>query len=285
MSPMACMGPRIILSVFEEILGENSPVSTAKVSAEGVFGYGDPAIRGLGAYDLSNGVVGISSSGSGVSGTSTSGLGVSAVTSSTNLPALAAVSLANTNASAGLFIGDVSIIGALTVFDSPKSSAVLHPDGCHRLFYCLESTESWFEDFGEGTLVRGRARIKLNRDFALLMRTDKYHVFLTPYGNSEGLYVANRTRTGFEVREQRNGKSHAKFSYRIVAKRKDIRGQRLAKVKLPKIAHTGTRLQPLTVTRLRKSAKIFGYAPVRRPKLGIPRRSIRIPSRPATKFL
>jgi hypothetical protein len=36
------------------------------------------------------------------------------------------------------------------------------------------------------------------------------------------------------VREQQGGKSNLRFSYRIVAKRKDIDGERLAKITLPK---------------------------------------------------
>jgi hypothetical protein len=33
----------------------------------------------------------------------------------------------------------------------------------------------------------------------------EYHVFLTPDGDCEGLYVIARTATGFEVRELRHG--------------------------------------------------------------------------------
>ncbi len=37
-----------------------------------------------------------------------------------------------------------------------KSAAVPHPDGSHRLLYCVEAPEAWFEDFGEGTIGRGQ---------------------------------------------------------------------------------------------------------------------------------
>ena len=43
-------------------------------------------------------------------------------------------------------------------------------------------------------------------------------MFLTPLGDSQGLYVTNRTPTSFEVREQNGGKSNISFGYRIVAK-------------------------------------------------------------------
>ena len=96
-----------------------------------------------------------------------------------------------------MFRGDFTVIGGA------KSAAVPHPDGSHRRLYALESPESWFEDFGEAHLVDGKAQIKLDPDFAKLVKTDKYHVFLTSYADSYGLYVADRTDKGFEVRERR----------------------------------------------------------------------------------
>lgn len=50
---------------------------------------------------------------------------------------------------------------------------------------------------------------------------------------SNGFYVTNKIRKSFEVREQQRRKNSVVFSYRIVAKRKDISGPRLAKVTLP----------------------------------------------------
>jgi hypothetical protein len=101
--------------------------------------------------------------------------------------------------------------------------------------YSLESPESWFEDFGEGNLVSGKAEIVLDPEFARIVRTDKYHVFVTPNGDSHGLCVTKRNHKAFEVREQQGGKSNLTFSYRVVAKRNDVKGERLAKVTLPPI--------------------------------------------------
>ena len=58
-------------------------------------------------------------------------------------------------------------------------------------------------------------------------------VFLTPYGDSNGLYVAERSKQGFLVREQGGGTSRLKFAYRVVAKRKHANVERFRKVKLP----------------------------------------------------
>ncbi len=135
---------------------------------------------------------------------------------------------------AGSFSGDVQITGSLTVFGAaPKSAAVRTGKNEYRRLYSMESPESWFEDFGEGSLRSGRATIRIRKDFAPLIRTGDYHVFITPYGDCGGLFVANRTRAQFEVRELNGGKSNVRFSYRIVARRKDIPGKRLEKVKLP----------------------------------------------------
>src|SRR6266540_534737 len=114
-----------------------------------------------------------------------------------------------------------------------NNAAVPHPDGSHRLLYCQESPEPWFEDFGEAKLVGGKAEVKLDPDFAAVVHSDGYRVFLTAEGDSKGLYMAGKSSAGFEVRESQGGTSSLGFSYRAVAKRKDITGQRLAKVKLP----------------------------------------------------
>jgi hypothetical protein len=147
---------------------------------------------------------------------------------------------------AGLFNGPVHVNGSvgitealtvadLTVTGTNKSVAVPFPDGSHRRLYCMESPECWFEDFGEGKLRKGKAQIKLPRDFAAVIKTDSYHVFLTPYGRSNGLYVSKRTRQGFHVEEQGSGKSNVSFSFRIVGARKDVKAERFAKISLPKI--------------------------------------------------
>ena len=138
----------------------------------------------------------------------------------------------SSNFVAGLFLGHVVIEGDMMVH-GVKSAALAHPDGSHRLLYAIESPECWFEDFGTGKLIRGRGKVKLEPHFAAVVRTDKYHVFITPEGDSKGLYVTAKSKTGFEVREQQAGKSSLQFSYRIAAKRKDIPGERFKKVKLP----------------------------------------------------
>ncbi len=131
--------------------------------------------------------------------------------------------LNNNNAYAGYFDGNFVCVNGV------KSAAVPHPDRTHRLVYCMESPESWFEDFGTGQLVNGKAEVALDADFAAIVHADTYHLFLTPRGDCKGLYASAQTATGFSVRELQGGTSSLSFSYRVVAQRKDVRAARLAK--------------------------------------------------------
>ena len=51
-------------------------------------------------------------------------------------------------------------------------------------------------------------------------------MFVTPEGDCRGLYVHRKRSSSFEVRELAGGKSSIAFSYRIVGRRKDIKGDR-----------------------------------------------------------
>jgi hypothetical protein len=133
-------------------------------------------------------------------------------------------------AQAGFFAGDVVVNGHLSA--TTVSAVTKSADGSHRLLYCLESPDSWFEDFGFGRLTDGRARIQLDPDFAATVDTSGYHVFITEYDDNSGLFVTNRSNTGFEVRAK-TSVSGATFSYRVVAKRKDIAPTRFANATLP----------------------------------------------------
>jgi hypothetical protein len=90
----------------------------------------------------------------------------------------------------------------------------------------MESPEHWFEDFGSAKLSRGRAVVKLDANFANIIKRGDYRVFLTPEGDCQGLYIRRKSANRFEVRELMGGKSSIAFSYRIVGRRKDIKEHR-----------------------------------------------------------
>jgi hypothetical protein len=97
--------------------------------------------------------------------------------------------------------------------------------------YSVQSPESWMEDFGSGNLQSGSATITIDPAFAeTINASSSYHVFLTPNGDSKGLYIVAKTPTTFEVRESSGGTASISFDYRIVAKRRGLENQRLTDV-------------------------------------------------------
>ena len=127
------------------------------------------------------------------------------------------------------FLGNLFVTGQITA--GVKDAIVPFPDGSKRLLHCMESPEHWFEDFGSARLTRGRVTVKLDADFAKVVTLNGYRVFLTPEGDCQGLYVRSKRGTSFEVRELQGGTSNVAFSYRIVARRKDIKAHtRFAKI-------------------------------------------------------
>jgi hypothetical protein len=86
--------------------------------------------------------------------------------------------------------------------------------------YAVEAPENWFEDYGSEHLENGAATVTLDPTYAQTVNTGmEYHVFLTPSGDCNGLYVTNKTSNSFEVRELKGGHSNIAFDYRIIAKR------------------------------------------------------------------
>ena len=97
--------------------------------------------------------------------------------------------------------------------------------------YAVQSPESWMEDFGSGQLHIGSAVVTIEPALAETVSADAgYHVFLTPNGDSKGLYVTAKSATSFEVRESGGGTASLSFDYRIVAKRRGFEAQRLTDV-------------------------------------------------------
>ncbi len=128
--------------------------------------------------------------------------------------------------------GNLDISGNLTVAGG-KSARVKLQDGREVALYAVESPENWFEDFGTAQLQRGGAKVSLEPGFLQTVDATDYHVFITPNGDCRGLYIARKTRVGFEVRELGGGNSSIAFDYRIVAHRRGFENVRLQDVHLP----------------------------------------------------
>jgi len=133
-----------------------------------------------------------------------------------------------------VFYGDIY---GDTVATGSKSAAVPLSSGQMVKVYSQESPQVWFEDFGSAKLVGGVATVKLEAKFAQLVNTKKpYHVFITPNGDCHGLYVAQKGRNSFEVRELGGGNSNVEFDYRISALRKGYETVRLEPAVMPKVS-------------------------------------------------
>jgi hypothetical protein len=130
------------------------------------------------------------------------------------------------------FGGECSIDVSGNLFCTGTVAAVVKGQGGKKLgLYSMQSPENWIEDFGSGALTGGVATIRLEPHFAKTISGQAdYHVFLTPAGDCDGLYIANRTANSFEVRELRSGTSSVQFDYRIVAHRKGFESARLPDV-------------------------------------------------------
>ena len=234
-------------------------VSAASTISDGVYG---TSTRGTGIYGVSSSASGVYGEGDDKSGSGGAGVyalgentavGVFATTSGT---ASAIVGINDTDAGefaapAAMFITDstsaagqalvaggstqatqceIDNFGDLYCAGNISSGQVL-PDNRVVALYAVQSPENWFEDFGSGSLENGSASIQLEPTFRDTVNTSiDYHVFLTPRGECEGLYVATMTPTAFEVRELHHGKSSIAFDYRIVAKRNNYEHIRMEDV-------------------------------------------------------
>jgi hypothetical protein len=227
------------------VLGQNDEITPGACGVEGIAS-GPNSVGVLGkiaTYSTTNGtaVYGVNSSlytgsyagggGFGVLGLSQHGHGLVGGTNAPGAGGFVGSSNGVAGAWAGIFYGPVIVEGDFTVYGGAKSAAVPHPDGSHRRLYCVESPESWFEDFGKGQLTCGRADVTFDPDFAAMVNLDDYHVFVTGYGDYE-LTVTEQTSSGFQV-QAKDAASMNRFSWRVVAKRKDIAGPRFEPVTLP----------------------------------------------------
>jgi hypothetical protein len=97
--------------------------------------------------------------------------------------------------------------------------------------FSAKTTLPTVEDTGTAQLVGGTATIRLDPAFAASIDPHTpYRVFLTPGGDTHGLFVATKALNGFIVRETEGGHSTLSFDYRIVATALGQSGQRMAVV-------------------------------------------------------
>ncbi|SFW33530.1 Outer membrane protein OmpA [Chitinophaga sancti] len=117
-------------------------------------------------------------------------------------------------AAAGTFLGFATT--------GTKSTIVKDEAGTRRLLYCPEAPEVLFQDYGTGELTNGKAHIDLDKLLTQHILVDAKHplkVFIQLEGDCNGVFVTNKSATGFDVKELQNGASNVSFTWQIVASR------------------------------------------------------------------
>jgi hypothetical protein len=121
-------------------------------------------------------------------------------------------------------------------YDNTAAGAGLKGPTQHRVVsYAPTEAEPVREDNGSAQLINGVAHVRLDPAFANVIDTHKsYLVFITPEGNSHGLYVTDKTAAGFTAHENMGGTSTLAFDYRIVAKPFGVTAPRLPMLTMPR---------------------------------------------------
>lgn len=204
-------------------------------SNTGVYGSGTT----YGAY-------GITSTGKGVFGTSGSGQAVYASSSTGRAfegHTASGLGLYVTNASgnggdiAGSYVGVVARSNTFPlVVTNASGTNLFYVDGAGNVYYhgtlnhfasingaptvtaYAQSTAPAVEETGTARLVFGQATVPLSANFARSVDPRRgYQVFLTPGGETRGLYVLAKYAGGFMVREMGGGRGTLAFDYHVYA--------------------------------------------------------------------
>lgn len=253
--PVAAISALDNVSVYGENKGNGKGLFGDNMgTGAGVRGY---AARNTGVYGLNTRMTGISPPGTlgwgrgATYGTGTIGVGNSFTNYYTHMNgsggtmvgrdlgsyALAYSGSTSITTAGGVFIDSVTLglvqysafVASLQSFTNYKiigtgTVSTIVPDTQDEpvVMFAPESPEVLFQDYGSGKLENGYAHIRLDPVFAKNIRVDESHplrVFVRAEGESESLYVFNKTQEGFEVREMRNGNSNVPFTYQVVASR------------------------------------------------------------------
>jgi len=213
-----------------------SNTQNSSYTIAGVSGFSNGASYGIGVagYAKNGFAVYGKSSNSAIYGQSTGGSGVEAHSSAAGKAALFAQNsvggpvmwLDNPAGTSTVMDvesnGNVSISGGMSIAGSLTVGGGC--SGCAKLrrrvrSYAATASAPTLEDFGEAAVHQGAAHVDLDATYAraIAQRPD-YLVFITPEGDSRGLFVTNKSLEGFDVREAQGGRSSLAFSYRIVAR-------------------------------------------------------------------
>lgn len=216
--------------------GNNSGTSTLATGSgvagtgttTGVYGIGTTAASGTGGVFAGNNLAAITlGAGSGVAGTgSISGVFGYATT---NVNGSSGGTFQRAGGAFGVVVcanilgTDYKVAGSGLV-----STVVKNTENKNVIMFAPESPEALFQDFGKGNLINGYAKIELDPTFAKNIFVDDTHplqVFVQLEGDCKGVYVANKTANGFEVKELQGGSSNVSFTWFANGNRADTKDE------------------------------------------------------------
>jgi hypothetical protein len=127
--------------------------------------------------------------------------------------------------------GDVYYTGSIGQFMKTNDNKPV-------LAYTAQAATRTIEDTGTAQIVDGQGRVSLDPTFAKTIDLHSaYRVFLTPNGDTKGLFVSQKSPGGFVVRETQGGHGTLSFDYRIVAAPSGAANQRMGVSQLPALPH------------------------------------------------
>jgi hypothetical protein len=149
--------------------------------------------------------------------------------------------------------GNATVGGNLTVLGTINGQART-AGGSRVSAFVAKTAAPTIEDTGTAQLSAGAAAVRLDPVFASAVdNRQSYRVFVTPDGDTNGLYVAAKTASGFLVREIHGGRSTLAFDYRIVATAWGEAGKRAAVMTGSPMA---ARVLPVRVPKPRTAAQL-----------------------------
>jgi hypothetical protein len=95
-----------------------------------------------------------------------------------------------------------------------------------KIMFAPEAPEVLFKDYGTGQLSNGTVKIDIDPIFAKNIFVEEkppLKVFIQFEGDCNGVFVTNKSKNEFTVKELNNGKSNINFSWQIISNKADIK--------------------------------------------------------------
>ena len=205
----------------------------------GVYGKSTNVSSSYGVVGNANNVGGNLAPASGVGGAFTAlNYGVSGIQTNSGLNTQTAGGYFASDAGAATTLVDAYSVGNIhyKIWGTPigtVSTTVPDLTGNQVTMHALETPEFYFQDYGQGQLVNGKAHINLDPILAKNVVINAQHplrVFVQLEGDCNGVFVTNKTVTGFDVVELKGGTSNTTFQWSVTCNVADAQiGNRLSK--------------------------------------------------------